>query len=56
MKSLKTSLLAVLALAAFGGAALKGQAPTTSLTADALKAFEFRTVGPTLNNGRVVDV
>jgi photosystem II stability/assembly factor-like uncharacterized protein len=51
-------LIAALALAAFGSTAMYGQgaSPSTGLTADALKAFTFRNLGPTLNNGRVVDV
>lgn len=50
------SLIAVAALAAFGGAALSGQTPSTGLTADTLKTMTFRNLGPTLNTGRVVDV
>ena len=49
------TLIAVAALASFGGALVSGQ-NADKLNADTLKALTFRNLGPTLNNGRVVDV
>ncbi|TAK37259.1 MAG: glycosyl hydrolase, partial [Lysobacteraceae bacterium] len=56
MKTLTRVLIVAVALAAFGSASMSGQGPSTGLTADALKVLTFRNLGPTLNNGRVVDV
>jgi photosystem II stability/assembly factor-like uncharacterized protein len=56
VKTLTRVLIAACAVAAFGTAALKGQTPSTGLNADTLSALTFRNLGPTLNNGRVVDV
>ena len=49
------TLVVVAALASFGSALVSGQ-NADRLNADTLKALTFRNLGPTLNNGRVVDV